>query len=128
ASVARDRAEDGQALVISNHRGGRMSTEVAVSLRRGYGRTASAGAASTALHARVAGARLKASAGAREHVYMLVQLDEESYGLVKISRRNGRAVRMICMGRTKRPIYGVDTIWDQIYFRPNPFEVAGYKF
>ena len=128
ALVARDRATDGEPPVISNHRGGRMGTEVAVSLRKGYGRTVSEGAGTTALHQRVLDARLKASADEREHVYMLVQLDKESYGLVKISKKSGRAERMIRMGRTKRPIYGVDSVWGQVYFRPNPFEIAGYRF
>ncbi len=102
--------------------------EVAAALTSRYARTSSESSRFPASYAQAARARAQVSTAARNHTYMMVQLEDEHYGLLKISKENGRRLRMIRLGRTKRPIYAVDAVWDQVYTRPNPYEIAAYKF
>jgi outer membrane protein assembly factor BamB len=123
-----DRAEGDSVLAASNRRAGSPGGAVAAAVARRYRETVGGRPGGARKYAETVRARVDASRAPREHVYTMVQLSDEYYGLVKINKKTGKMLKMIRLGKKKRAIYAVDSIWDQVYYRPNPFEVVGYKF
>jgi outer membrane protein assembly factor BamB len=123
-----DRAAGDSVLAASNRRAGSPGGSVAMAVARTSRETSRVRPDTAKAYAQAVRARIDASRAPRDHVYMMVQLAGEYYGLAKVSKKNGNMVKMIRLGKKKRPIYAVDSIWNQVYYRPNPFEVVGYKF
>ncbi len=76
----------------------------------------------------MARARFKASATAPEFVFMMVKRARGSYGLARVSKATGKIEGIINLGKDKHPTYQVDGVTNQIFYRPKPTALVGYRF
>jgi len=59
---------------------------------------------------------------------MMVQHEDRRVALAQISKRDGRILSEIDLGRDKEPAYQVDDVGSSVYYRPADSVIAGYRF
>jgi hypothetical protein len=107
---------------------GSASREMATELSRGFGALSSGYQNLSGDYVRFARQRYEASAESRDFFFMLVQHEDKRVALAQISKRDGRILGEIDLGRDKEPAYQVDDIGSSVYYRPADSVVAGYRF
>ena len=107
---------------------GSVNQTISAGAARGYGEMSEDYASLSRKYHRAATQRFKASAMARDFMFMMVKLRRGDIGLAKVSKKTGSIVGMINLERDRTPSYQVDTISNRIYYRLSSSEVVGYRF
>jgi outer membrane protein assembly factor BamB len=116
ASMAADTAE------------GSASREVATELARGFGDLSVGYQDLAGDYVRFARRRYQASAESRDFLFMMVQHDDRRVALAQVSKRDGRILAEIDLGRDKEPVYQVDDVSSFVFYQPADSVLAGYRF
>ncbi len=72
--------------------------------------------------------RFKASAESPDFIFVLSEYDKKAYGIIQVSKKDGKQVELIDLGKEKEPSYEVDQIYSYIYLRTQPNEIVCYQF
>ncbi|HXS80546.1 MAG TPA: PQQ-binding-like beta-propeller repeat protein [Gammaproteobacteria bacterium] len=107
---------------------GSAGREVATELSRGFGDLSQGYQSLSGDYIRFARRRYEASAESRDFFFMMVQHEDRRVALAQISKRDGRILSEIDLGRDKEPAYQVDDVGSSVYYRPADSVVAGYRF
>jgi outer membrane protein assembly factor BamB len=107
---------------------GSVSREMATQLSQGFGDLSDGYRNLSGDYVRFARRRYEASAESRDFFFMLVQHEDRRVALAQISKRDGRILSEIDLGRDKEPAYQVDDVSSSVYYRPADSVVAGYRF
>jgi hypothetical protein len=107
---------------------GSAGREVATELSRGFGDLAQGYQSLSGDYIRFARRRYEASAESRDFFFMMVQHEDRRVALAQISKRDGRILSEIDLGRDKEPAYQVDDVGSSVYYRPADSVIAGYRF
>jgi len=107
---------------------GSAGREVATELSRGFGDLSQGYQSLSGDYIRFARRRYEASAESRDFFFMMVQHEDRRVALAQISKRDGRILSEIDLGRDKEPAYQVDDVASSVYYRPADSVVAGYRF
>ncbi len=107
---------------------GSVSRTVNAGFAEGYGTTAENLAQVSGRYGELAKMRFKASATAPKFVFMMVKRARGSYGLARVSKSTGKIEGIINLGKDKEPSYQVDGVTNQIFYRPKPTALVGYRF
>ena len=107
---------------------GSASREVATELSRGFGDLSQGYQNLSGDFIRFARRRYEASAESRDFFFMMIQHEDRRVALAQISKRDGRILSEIDLGRDKEPAYQVDDVLSSVFYRPSDSVVAGYRF
>jgi len=107
---------------------GSAGREVATELSRGFGDLSQGYQSLSGDYIRFARRRYEASAESRDFFFMMVQHEDRRVALAQISKRDGRILSEIDLGRDKEPAYQVDDVGSSVYYRPADSVIAGYRF
>jgi outer membrane protein assembly factor BamB len=107
---------------------GSVSREMATELSRGFGALSSGYQNLSGEYVRFARRRYEASAESRDFFFMMIQHEDRRVALAQISKRDGRILSEIDLGRDKEPAYQVDDVSSSVFYRPADSVVAGYRF
>ena len=107
---------------------GSAGRDVATELSRGFGDLSQGYQNLSGDYVRFARRRYEASAASRDFFFMLVQHEDRRVALAQISKRDGRILSEIDLGRDKEPAYQVDDVSSSVFYRPADSVVAGYRF
>jgi len=107
---------------------GSAGREVATELSRGFGDLSQGYQSLSGDYIRFARRRYEASAESRDFFFMMVQHEDRRVALAQISKRDGRILSEIDLGRDKEPAYQVDDVGSSVYYRPADSVLAGYRF
>ena len=107
---------------------GSAGREVATELSRGFGDLSHGYQNLSGDYISFARRRYEASAQSRDFFFMMVQHEDRRVALAQISKRDGRILSEIDLGRDKEPAYQVDDVGSSVYYRPADSVVAGYRF
>ena len=107
---------------------GSAGREVATELSRGFGDLSHGYQNLAGDYISFARRRYEASAQSRDFFFMMVQHEDRRVALAQISKRDGRILSEIDLGRDKEPAYQVDDVSSSVYYRPADSVVAGYRF
>jgi outer membrane protein assembly factor BamB len=107
---------------------GSAGREVATELSRGFGDLSHGYQNLSGDYISFARRRYEASAQSRDFFFMMVQHEDRREALAQISKRDGRILSEIDLGRDKEPAYQVDDVSSSVYYRPADSVVAGYRF
>jgi hypothetical protein len=118
----------GMASVSADQTPGSASQVVAEGFAQGFGEMAEGYAGLSRRYAQAARERFTASAASKDFVFMMVSFTKNSYGLARVSKQNGQVLEAVDMQKDKSPVYDVDSVSSQIYYRPTPNEVVSYRF
>jgi outer membrane protein assembly factor BamB len=107
---------------------GSAGREMATSLSRGFGDLSQGYQNLSGDFVRFARRRYEASAESRDFFFMMVQHEDRRVALAQVSKRDGRILSEIDLGRDKEPAYQVDDVSSSVFYRPADSVVAGYRF
>jgi outer membrane protein assembly factor BamB len=107
---------------------GSVGREMATQLSRGFGDLSHGYQNLSGDYVRFARRRYEASAESRDFLFMMVQHEDRRIALAQISKRDGRILSEIDLGRDKEPAYQVDDVSSSVFYRPADSVVAGYRF
>jgi outer membrane protein assembly factor BamB len=107
---------------------GSASREVATQLAHGFGDLSIGYQGLAGDYVRFARRRYEASAESRDFLFMMVQHDDRRVALAQISKRDGRILAEIDLGRDKEPVYQVDDVSSFVFYKPADSVLAGYRF
>ena len=107
---------------------GSVGREMATELSRGFGALSSGYQNLSGEYVRFARRRYEASAESRDFFFMMIQHEDRRVALAQISKRDGRILSEIDLGRDKEPAYQVDDVSSSVFYRPADSVVAGYRF
>jgi outer membrane protein assembly factor BamB len=107
---------------------GSASRQVATELSRGFGDLSQGYQNLSGDFIRFARRRYEASAESRDFFFMMLQHEDRRVALAQISKRDGRILSEIDLGRDKEPAYQVDDVLSSVFYRPSDSVVAGYRF
>jgi hypothetical protein len=107
---------------------GSAGREVATQLSRGFADLSSGYQNLAGDYVRFARERYQASADSRDFLFMMVQHDDRRIVLAQVSKRDGRILAEIELGRDKEPVYQVDDVGSFVFYNRTDSVVAGYRF
>jgi outer membrane protein assembly factor BamB len=107
---------------------GSAGREMATELSRGFGDLSQGYQNLSGDYVRFARRRYEASSEARDFFFMMVQHEDRRVALAQISKRDGRILGEIDLGRDKEPAYQVDDVSSSVFYRPADSVLAGYRF
>jgi outer membrane protein assembly factor BamB len=107
---------------------GSAGREVATELSRGFGDLSQGYQNLSGDFIRFARRRYEASAESRDFFFMMLQHEDRRVALAQISKRDGRILSEIDLGRDKEPAYQVDDVSSSVFYRPADSVVTGYRF
>jgi outer membrane protein assembly factor BamB len=107
---------------------GSVGREMATELSRGFGDLSQGYQNLSGDYVRFARRRYEASSASRDFFFMMVQHEDRRVTLAQISKRDGRILSEIDLGRDKEPAYQVDDVSSSVFYRPADSVVAGYRF
>jgi hypothetical protein len=116
ASVAADTAE------------GSLEHELATELEHGFGALQQGYQGLAAEYVSFARRRYEASAESRDFAFVMTQDEERRVSLAQVSKRDGRILGQIDLGRDKEPDYQVDDVQGLVFYRPAPSVINAYAF
>jgi outer membrane protein assembly factor BamB len=116
ASVAADTVE------------GSLEHELASELERGFGTLQQGYQGLATEYVNFARRRYEASAESRDFAFVMTQDDERRVSLAQVSKRNGRILGRIDLGRDKEPDYQVDDVQSLVFYRPSASVINAYAF
>jgi outer membrane protein assembly factor BamB len=116
ASVAADTAE------------GSLEHELAAELEHGFGTLQQGYQGLATEYVNFARRRYEASAESRDFAFVMTQDDERRVFLAQVSKRDGRVLGQIELGRDKEPDYQVDDVQSLVFYRPSPSVINAYVF
>jgi outer membrane protein assembly factor BamB len=105
-----------------------VGREVATELSRGFGDLSRGYRNLSGDYVRFARRRYEASSESRDFFFMMVQHEDRRVALAQISKRDGRILSEIDLGRDKEPAYQVDDVSSAVFYRPADSVLAGYRF
>jgi hypothetical protein len=82
----------------------------------------------SARYGEAARTRFKATAVAPDFVFMMIKRTKGNVGLARVSKATGSMDAVIDLGRDREPVYDVDAVANQIYYRSAPDTVSAYRF
>ncbi len=101
--------------------------QVGQELSRGFGELGRAGFAYSAQAMKAFNARFKASMNTPAFVMMMTTQEKKGNQLVQVSKTNGEITSAVDIKNDREPEYDVDQIYNYVYYRPKPSEIACYK-
>jgi outer membrane protein assembly factor BamB len=107
---------------------GSAGREVATELSRGFGDLSQGYQSLSGDYIKFARRRYEASAESRDFFFMMLQHEDRRVALAQVSKRDGRILSEIDLGRDKEPAYQVDDVGSSVYYRPADSVIAGYRF
>jgi hypothetical protein len=116
ASVAADTAE------------GSFEHELATELEQGFGTLQQGYQGLATEYVNFARRRYEASAESRDFAFIMTQDDERRVSLAQVSKRDGRILGQIDLGRDKEPDYQVDDVQGLVFYRPAASVINAYAF
>jgi outer membrane protein assembly factor BamB len=116
ASVAADTAE------------GSLEHELATELEHGFGTLQRGYQGLATEYVNFARRRYEASAESRDFAFVMTQDDERRVSLAQVSKRDGRILGQIDLGRDKEPDYQVDDVQGLVFYRPSASVINAYAF
>jgi len=93
-----------------------------------YGAMGKAGFAYAGMYLDAVQARFKATANAPDYVFMVTVTESKENRLVRVSKDTGDVMDFIGLGKDKDPVYEVDNIYNQVYYRKVPGKISCFKF
>jgi outer membrane protein assembly factor BamB len=82
----------------------------------------------SARYGEAARTRFKATTVAPDFVFMMIKRTKGNVGLARVSKATGSMDAVIDLGRDREPVYDVDAVANQIYYRSAPDTVSAYRF
>jgi outer membrane protein assembly factor BamB len=116
ASVAADSAE------------GSLEHELATELEQGFGTLQQGYQGLATEYVNFARRRYEASAESRDFAFIMTQDHERRVSLAQVSKRDGRILAQIDLGRDKEPDYQVDDVQGFVFYRPSASVITAYAF
>jgi outer membrane protein assembly factor BamB len=107
---------------------GSAGREMATQLSRGFGDLSEGYQDLSGDYVRFARRRYEASSQSRDFFFMMVQHEDRRVALAQVSKRDGRILGEIDLGRDKEPAYQVDDVSSSVFYRPADSVLAGYRF
>jgi outer membrane protein assembly factor BamB len=107
---------------------GSVGREMATELSRGFGNLSQGYRNLSGDYVRFARRRYEASSESRDFFFMMVQHEDRRVALAQISKRDGRILSEIDLGRDKEPAYQVDDVSSSVFYWPADSVLAGYRF
>jgi hypothetical protein len=74
----------------------------------------------------MANARFKATQSGRDFIFIMSK-QPNGIELLKVSKTSGKVDGRISLGKDREPIYAVDDITGQVYYRSDENKVTSYK-
>jgi outer membrane protein assembly factor BamB len=103
------------------------SKAMAQGLSQAYGTLGDAGFAYSSKAMKQFSARYKATMNTPSFVMMMTKQEKKGNQLVQVNKLTGDITKAIDIKNDKDPEYDVDQIYNYVYYRPNPSEIACYK-
>jgi outer membrane protein assembly factor BamB len=107
---------------------GSFEHELTTELARGFGELQQGYQGLATEYVSFARRRYEASAESRDFAFVMTQDDERRVRLAQVSKRDGRILGQIDLGRDKEPDYQVDDIQSMVFYRPEPSVIRAYSF
>ncbi len=93
-----------------------------------YGAMGQAGFAYAGMYLDAVKSRFKATANAPDFVFMVMDTEARDNHLIRVSKDNGEIMDYINLGKEKEPVYEVDNISNQVYYRKTGNKISCFKF
>ena len=107
---------------------GSFEHELATELERGFGELQQGYQGLATEYVSFARRRYEASADSRDFAFVMTQDDDHRVWLAQVSKRDGRILGRIDLGRDKEPDYQVDDVQSLVFYRPSPSIINAYAF
>jgi hypothetical protein len=82
----------------------------------------------SARYGEAARTRFKATAVSPDFVFMMIRRSHGTVGLARVSKETGKMDAVIDLGSDRQPVYDVDAVANQIYYRSATDTVSAYRF
>ena len=102
-----------------------LGKEITGQLRNAYGELGDMASSYAANAFKHANARLKATQNGRDFMFIMSKQDK-AITLLKVSKITGKVEGIIDLGKDREPIYAVDDITGQVYYRNDTTELTSY--